>query len=115
MGRGLIVATLALIGLLCAAGMGYAAYIVSRGSVAVPVTRLERAPQSLTPAQVRTRARAKAAKAKKRGRTTTTTRTVAPPPPPPPTTTVDDHGGDRHGGSGSGGSGRNGGGHGGDD
>ena len=36
MGRGLIVAALAVIGLLCAAGMGYAAYIVSRGSVAVP-------------------------------------------------------------------------------
>jgi uncharacterized membrane protein YgcG len=115
MGRGLIVATLALIGLLCAAGMGYAAYVVSRGSVAVPVTRLQQAPQSLTPAQVRATARAKAAKAKKRVRTTTTTRTVAPPPPPPPTTTVDDHGGDRHGGSGSGSGGSGGGGHGGDD
>ena len=108
MGRGLIVATLALIGLLCAAGMGYAAYVVSRGSVAVPVTRLQQAPQTLTPRQVR--AKAAKAKAKKRVRTTTTTRPVAPPPPP--TTTVDDHGGTRHGGgSGSGG----GGGHGGDD
>jgi hypothetical protein len=94
MGRGLIVATLAVIGLLCAAGMGYAAYVVSRGSVAVPVTRLQQAPQSLTPKQVRTKAKAKPIRA----RTTTTTRTVAPPPPPPPTTTVDDHGG----GSGSG-------------
>ncbi|MFL5921511.1 MAG: hypothetical protein ACJ75Q_09410 [Gaiellaceae bacterium] len=105
MGRGLIVATLAVIGLLCAAGMGYAAYVVSRGSVAVPVTRLEQAPQTLTPKQVR-------AKPKRVG-TTTTTRTVAPPP----TTTVDDRGGDRHGG-GSGSSGRGGGGgggHGGDD
>jgi uncharacterized membrane protein YgcG len=117
MGRGLIVATLALIGLLCAAGMGYAAYVVSRGSVAVPVTRLQQAPQSLTPAQVRATARAKVAKVKKRVRTTTTTRTVAPPPPPPPTTTVDDHGGDRHGGGGNSGSGggSGGGGHGGDD
>lgn len=94
MGRGLIVATLALIGLLCAAGMGYAAYVVSRGSVAVPVTRLQQAPQNLTPKQVRTKAKA----TPKRVRTTTTTRTTAPPPPPPPTTTVDDHGG----GSGSG-------------
>jgi hypothetical protein len=102
MGRGLIVATLALIGLLCAAGMGY----VSRGSVAVPVTRLQQAPQTLTPRQVRSKA-AKA-KAKKRVRTTTTTtRPVAPPPPP--TTTVDDHGGGGHGGGGGGG------GHGGDD
>ena len=115
MGRGLIVATLAVIGLLCAAGMGYGAYVVSRGSVAVPVTRLQQAPQSLTPKQVRATAQAKKAakgKARKRARTTTTTRTVAPPPPPPPTTTVDDHGGDRHGG---GGSGSGGGGHGGDD
>jgi fatty acid desaturase len=108
MGRGLIVATLAVVGLLCAAGMGYGAYVVSRGSVAVPVTRLQQAPQSLTPSQVRTNA-AKA-RARRRARTTTT-RTVAPPPPPP-TTTVDDHGGDRHGGRGRG---SGGGGHGGDD
>ena len=115
MGRGLIVATLAVIGLLCAAGMGYGAYIVSRGSVAVPVTRLQQAPQSLTPSQVRTNA-AKARAARRRARTATT-RAVAPPPPPPPTTTVDDHGGNRHGGggSGSGGHGSGGGGHGGDD
>jgi len=103
MGRGLIVATLALIGLLCAAGMGYAAYVVSRGSVAVPVTRLQQAPQTLTPQQERAKQRAR----------TATTRTVAPAPPPAPTTTVDDHGGDRHGGGSGGGHG--GGGHGGDD
>src|SRR5512144_2623211 len=101
MGRGLIVATLAVIGLLCAAGMGYAAYVVSRGSVAVPVTRLEQAPQDLTPTRVRAKAKPKPART---ATTPTRTRTVAPPPPPPPTTTVDDHGGDRHGG-----------GHGGDD
>ena len=113
MGRGLIVAALAALGLLCAAGMGYGAYVVSRGSVAVPVTKLQQAPQSLTPAQVRTNA----AKARARTRSrTNTTRTLAPPPPPPPTTTVDDHGGDRHGGGGGGsGSGSGGGGHGGDD
>ena len=111
MGRGLIVATLAVIGLLCAAGMGYAAYVVSRGSVAVPVTRLQQAPQTLTPRQVRSKA-AKA-KAKKHARTSTTTTTTTRPvaPPPPPTTTVDDHGGGGHGGGGGGG----GGGHGGDD
>jgi uncharacterized membrane protein YgcG len=112
MGRGLIVATLAVIGLLCAAGMGYGAYVVSRGSVAVPVTNLQQAPQSLTPSQVRKNDKAKP----KNVRTTTTTRTAAPPPPPPPTTTVDDHGGDRHGGgSGGGGRGSGGGGGGGDD
>ena len=45
MGRSLVVAVLALVGLLCAAGMGYAAYVVSRGSVAVPVTQLQQAPE----------------------------------------------------------------------
>ena len=102
MGRSLVVAFLALVGLLCAAGMGYAAYVVSRGSVAVPVTRLQQTPaQQLTPARVR-------AKSPATTRTTpTTTRTVAPPAA---TTTVDDHGG-----GGSGNSGRGGGGHGGDD
>jgi len=101
MGRSLVVAFLALVGLLCAAGMGYAAYVVSRGSVAVPVTRLQQTPaQQLTPARVR-------AKPGATTRTTpTTTRTVAPPAP---TTAVDDHVG------GSGNSGRGGGGHGGDD
>jgi fatty acid desaturase len=101
MGRSLVVAFLAIVGLLCAAGMGYAAYVVSRGSVAVPVTRLQQTPaEQLTPARVR-------AKPSARTRTTpTTTRTVTPPPP---TTTVDDHGG------GSGTSGHGGGGHGGDD
>jgi flagellar basal body-associated protein FliL len=90
MRRSLAVALLALVGLLCAAGMGYAAYVVSRGSVSVPVTRLQQTPaQQLTPARVR-------AKPPATIRTTpTTTRTVAPPAP---ITTVDDHGGGGHGG-----------------
>ena len=91
MRRGLAVVALAVVGLLCAAGMGYAAYVVSRGSVAVPVTRLQRTPPAnLTPSRVRERAQPE-------GRTTST-RTVTTTP-----TTTDDH----HGGSG--------GGHGGDD
>lgn len=103
MGRGLVVIALAVVGVLCAAGMGYAAYVVSRGSVAVPVTRLQRTPPAnLTPLRVRERA---APKTKSAPRTTTST--VAPPPPPPATTT-DDHGGRGRGGSGGGG-------HGGDD
>ena len=98
MGRGLAVVALALVGLLCAAGMGYAAYVVSRGSVAVPVTKLQRTPPvSLTPARVRERA---STKTKPRPRTTTTTVT------PPRTVTTDDHGGRSGGGHG---------GHGGDD
>jgi hypothetical protein len=88
MGRGLAVVTLALVGLLCAAGMGYAAYFVSRGSVAVPVTRLQRTPAAnLTPSRVRQHPR---------------TATVAPPPP---TTTTDDHGRRGRGGNGGGGHG----------
>jgi hypothetical protein len=103
MGRSFVVAFLALVGLLCAAGMGYAAYVVSRGSVAVPVTRLQQTPaQDLTPARVRARVRTHSRPVEK----TPTTRTVAPAAP---TTTVDDHGGRSPGGSGSGG------GHGGDD
>jgi hypothetical protein len=102
MGRSLVVATLALVGLLCAAGMGIAAYVVSRDSVAVPVTQLQPAPQQLTPAHVRRVVRTHSRPIE---HTPTATRTVAPP-----TTTVDDHGG--RGGSDN--SGR-GGGHGGDD
>jgi flagellar basal body-associated protein FliL len=105
MGRSLVVAILALVGLLCAAGMGYAAYVVSRGSVAVPVTRLQRTPaQQLTPAGVRARVRT-------HSRPIEQTRTVTTPTPTP-TTTVDDHGGRSPGGSGSD---SGGGGHGSDD
>ena len=96
MGRGLAVVALALVGLLCAAGMGYGAYVVSRGSVAVPVTRLQRTPPAnLTPSRVREHAvpRTKAPP--------TTTTTVAPPQ----TTTTDDHGRRGRGGSGGGGHG----------
>jgi hypothetical protein len=54
MARGLALAALALAGLLCAAALGYGAYVVTRGSVAVPVTRLHRVPPAgLTPARVR--------------------------------------------------------------
>ena len=111
MGRGVVVALLAVAGLLCAAGMGYAAYVVSRDSVAVPVTRLQQKPQrQLTPARLRAKPRARVTS------TTPATTTVRQAP----TTTVDDHGGRSRGGSGSGsgssgGSGHGGGGHGSDD
>ena len=99
MGRSLVVAFLALAGLLSAAGMGYAAYVVSRGSVAVPVTRLQQAPaQQLTPARVRARVRTHSRPVEKTP--TVTTRT--------PTTTVDDHSGRSPGGSSSGGGGHGG-------
>jgi hypothetical protein len=102
MGRSLVVALLAVAGLLCAAGMGYAAYVVSRGSVAVPVTRLQPSPQDLTPARVRARPR-----------TVTTARTTATPNTTAQTTTRDDHG--ANSGPGGGESRHNGGGHGEDD
>ena len=92
MGRIFLVAVLAVTGLLCAAGIGVAAYVVSRDSVAVPVTRLQPRPSgTLTPATV------------KQTTTAATTRAT-------PTTTVDDHGGN----SGRGGGGDHSG-HGGDD
>ena len=69
MGRSLVVAVLALVGLLCAAGMGYAAYVVSRDSVAVPVTKLQPVPKAAD-AGSREAARARA----ERGRSTTTAR-----------------------------------------
>jgi hypothetical protein len=99
MGRSALVALLALAGLLCAAGMGYAAYVVSRGSVAVPVTRLQPSPQELTPQRVRARSRAVTT----RGTTTTGATSTR-------TTTVDDHGGRGSSGGGGGNSGHGGGG-----
>jgi hypothetical protein len=93
-----------LVGLFGAATLGYAAYLVSRDSVGLPVTKLE-TPQNLAPA----------GSTPARPRPKPKLKTVAQPPPPPPATTVesgDDHGGRSRGGSGSGDSG---GGHGGDD
>ena len=52
MGRSVLVVLAGLAGLLCAAAIGYAAYAVSRGSVAVPVTRLQPKPTGLTPTRV---------------------------------------------------------------
>ena len=99
MGRSLVVVALGLVGLLCAAGIGVAAYVVSRDSVAVPVTRLQPRPQTLTPARVRTRPQPRP------------TPTVATTPTVQRSTTVDDHGGRSRGGSGgSGNSGHGGGG-----
>ena len=70
MKRRLAILALALLGLFCAAGVGVAAYLVSRDSVAVPVTRLQPTPRELAP--VRSQPRPK------------TTPNTAPAPPPPP-------------------------------
>jgi hypothetical protein len=93
----LTVLAVALIGLFGAASLGYAAYVVSRDQVGLPVTKLKAPPGSLAPTPAKT-TKTPAPKRK---------RVVPPPPPappPPPTTTRepgDDHGGSR-GGSGSG-------------
>jgi hypothetical protein len=100
----LTVLAVALVGLFGAVSLGYAAYVVSRDQVGLPVTKLKTPPGSLAPTP------AKTTKQPARNR-----KRVVPPPPPapaPPTTTRepgDDHGGRSRGGSGgSGGSGRGG-------
>jgi uncharacterized membrane protein YgcG len=95
------IAVLAFVGLLSAASIGYAAYLVSRDSVGLPVTKLQPAPSEIAPQSAR-RKRGSAARTQTRGVTTR------------PVTTVEDRGGgDRRGrddnsgsgsGSGSGGS-----------
>jgi len=96
----LTVIAVALVGLFGAVSLGYAAYVVSRDQVGLPVTKLKAPPGSLAPTPAKPRARK---------------RVVPPPPPPPPTTTTHDSG-DDHGGRSRGGSGKSGGGgHGSDD
>jgi len=72
-----VVALLAVAGLLLAVSIGLAAYLASRDSVGLPVTKLDRAPRDLAPTVARKRATSRPA---------TTTRG---------TTTIED----RHGGS----------------
>ena len=93
MKRSLLLIMAGLVGLLCAAAIGYAAYAVSRDSVAVPVTSLQPKPAELAPKRVRTH---------RRSVSTTTAG---------PTTTSEDH----HGGHGGGHNSGHGGGGGGDD
>jgi hypothetical protein len=94
----LTVLAVALVGLFGAVSLGYAAYVVSRDQVGLPVTNLKTPPGSLAPTPAKP---TKKPAAKPR-------RVVPPPPPPPPTTTRepgDDHGGRSRGGSGGSGSG----------
>ena len=80
-----------LFGLLAAASIGYAAYVVSRDTVGTPVTKVKLSPNELAPVRERPQTTPRT--------TATTTRATPPPPPPPPppaATTVesgDDHGG----------------------
>ena len=92
----LTVLAVALVGLFGAASLGYAAYVVSRDQVGLPVTKLQTPPGSLAP----TPAKTTKTPAPKRKRVV-----LPPPPPPPPPSTTTREPGDDHGGS-SGGSGR---------
>lgn len=85
----LVLCVIGLLGLFGAASIGYAAYVVSRDTVGVPVTKVKLSPNELAPP------RAKRTPA----RTTPTVTTPAPPPPPPTTT---DSGDDDNDGSGRG-------------
>jgi hypothetical protein len=78
---------IALLGLFGATSIGYAAYVVSRDSVGLPVTKLKLSPNDLAPV----RTTPKAADPPPKTTRTTTTRT----------STTDDHGG-RSPGSGKG-------------
>jgi hypothetical protein len=53
MGAQTRIALLALVGVLLAAGIGIAAYVVSRDSVGLPVTKLEPRPRELSPGVAR--------------------------------------------------------------
>jgi hypothetical protein len=91
----LTLVVIGLAGLLGAASIGYAAYVVSRDTVGSPVTKVKLTPNELAPVRARPRTTP----------TTTATTTRATPPPPPPATTVepgDDHGGGDDDGSGRG-------------
>jgi hypothetical protein len=94
----LTVLAVALVGLFGAVSLGYAAYVVSRDQVGLPVTKLKTPPGSLAPTP------AKTTKLPARNR-----KRVVPPPPPSATREPgDDHGGRSRGGSGSGHGGRGG-------
>jgi hypothetical protein len=93
------VALLALAGLLLAVSIGFAAYLASRDSVGLPVTKLDPAPRDLAPTVARKRASS---------RPSTTSATATDERHGGSTGTTDDHSG-RGGGSGSSGPGGGGG------
>jgi hypothetical protein len=106
MRSGLSIVVIAVIGLFGATSIGYAAYVVSKDSVGLPVTKLKTPADRLAPKP----AQARTTRPKRQSKPTQTVRTT--PVPPPPTTTLEP--GDDHGGRGRDNSGKGGGG-GGDD
>jgi hypothetical protein len=103
--RVLLIVGLGLLGVLAAASIGYASYLVSRDDVGLPVTKLEQAPRDVVPTEARTQTEQR----------TTSTRTATVDDRLdrgliPPTTTGDDNSGrgggdDDNSGKGSSGSG----------
>jgi hypothetical protein len=104
----LVLIVVGLLGLFGAASIGYAAYVVSRDTVGVPVTKVKLTPNDLAPPKAKQTAKPKPP----------TTGVVSPPPPPPPPTTTsgsDDDGSGHGRGRGRGGDDNSGKGGGGDD
>jgi hypothetical protein len=99
---GILVLVLAVAGLFGATSIGVAAYLATRDSVGVPVTRLQS--DMVAPASARREKRASVPR-----------RNPAPPASTGTTSTGEDHGGSGSSGRGSDDSGRGRGGHGGDD
>src|SRR5262245_17608487 len=87
----LTVLAVAIAGLFGAVSLGYAAYVVSRDQVGLPVTKLKTPPGSLAPTAEKT-TKVPAPRRK---------RVVPPPPPPPPPSTTTEPGDDHGGSSGS--------------
>ena len=99
----LVLCVIGLLGLFGAASIGYAAYVVSRDTVGVPVTKVKLSPNELAPPRA------------KRTPARTTPTVTLPAPPPPPSTTTDSGGGGDGSGRGRGRGGNSGKGGGGDD
>lgn len=94
--RVLLIVGLGLLGVLAAASIGYASYLVSRDEVGLPVTKLEQAPVVPIKARTQTQPTTSTRTATAEDRTTPTRST-------PATSTEDDSGSDSSG-KGSGGS-----------
>jgi hypothetical protein len=88
--RVLLTVGLCLLGVLVAASIGYASYLVSRDEVGLPVTKLEQAPRDVVPAKARKPATTTTRTATVEDRTTRSGTT--------PVTTGDDHSGRGRGG-----------------
>lgn len=95
--RALLLVGLAIVGVLVAAAIGYAAYLVSKDSVGSPVTKLETPAERIAPAESR-----RARDLPPTSSTGTSTARPVPPVTPPPTVTTGDEDDDDNSGRGRG-------------